>query len=222
MVVAGRQRRRERTDLCRTDVRVRVICPHAGPPHPLTLLSLAAWWDHEKHDTNPIEYIDTSTSDTAYAELIMHLWKTSPDGFNIIEQDMGFRPEELDALLECECAYGALPYAWTTNIGPALGATKFGAELLTNVPAPSLAGTHYRQVDIAVLRIHLGQHHHRQPHLHLPPIQHLNERQALRPEFQHLTLAEHLAALGYEIAEDGLTAEYTHPTFEFGELPAST
>lgn len=190
---------------------MRIICPHAGPVHPETLLSLTA-------ASFEVEYRDTSASDTAYAAFIMELWGDG-DGFAIVEADMAFPPEALQRLVECERSYCAGVYPWSTQLGPALGFTKFGTSLLNNVNVPNLSGTHYRQVDIAVLRLHLGRHHRRQPHLHLPPVQHLNPDQRLRPEFQHLTLAEHLAALGYEITDDGLSAEYVHPTREFGELP---
>ena len=190
---------------------MRIVCPHAGPPYPETLLSLEA-------SGYEVEYRDTSASDTAYAELVMELWKHG-EGFAIVEADMAFPPEALQRLVECENDYCAGIYPWSTQLGPALGFTKFGTSLLNNVNVPNLGGTHYRQTDIAVLRLQLGRRHQRQPHLHLPPIRHLNPKQALRPEFQHLTLAEHLDALGYEIAEDGLTAEYVRPTREFGELP---
>ncbi len=190
---------------------MRIVCPHAGPPYPETLLSLAA-------SGYKVEYRDTSASDTAYAELVMELWRDG-EGFVVVEADMAFPPEALHRLVKCERGLCAGVYPWSTNIGCALGFTKFGTSLLENVNVPNLHGIPYRQVDIAVLRLHLGQKHHRQPHLHLPPIRHLNEHQALRPEFQHLTLAEHLDALGYQITEDGLHAEYVRPTREFGELP---
>ena len=200
---------------------MRIVCPHAGPPHPLTLLSLAAWWDQDKHDANPVEYVDTSGSDTAYAELIMRLWKTSPDGFTIIEHDVSFLPAQMDALLECERDYCAGVYPWSTNIGPALGFTSIKQGIIAEAGGtPNLHGVSYRQLDVVLVRHILGRHFNRQPHLHLPPVQHNNPDQALRPEFQHLTLADHLGALGYEIADDGLTAEYVNPTREFGERAA--
>lgn len=152
----------------------------------------------------------------------MELWTSSPKGFVIWEHDIVLAPEQLDSLVGCERSYCAFPYPWTTNLAPALGATKFGSNLLMEMPTPKLAGISYRQLDVALMRFILGRVHHRQPHVHLPPAEHLNERQALRPEFQHLTLADHLAALGYQISEDGLTAEYVHSTREFGELAVRT
>src|SRR5438105_3976124 len=92
--------------------RMRIVCPHAGPPHPDTQLALAAWWDPDEHNANPTEYADTSASDTAYAELIIRLWETSPDGVTIIEHDMSFPPAALDALLECERDYCGGIYEW--------------------------------------------------------------------------------------------------------------
>ncbi len=192
---------------------MRIVCPHAGPPYPETLLSLAA-------SGYKVEYRDTAASDTAYAELVMHLWKTSPDGFTIIEQDVAFPPNALRELVECERDYCCFPYVWSTQIGPALGMTSFKPGVLAAITGtPNLHGVSYRQLDVVLMRHILGRGRNRQPHLHLPPIRHLNERQALRPEFQHLTLAEHFDALGYEITEDGLHAEYVRPTREFGELP---
>jgi hypothetical protein len=182
-------------------------------------LALAAWWSVDNDDQNPVEYRDTSGSDTAYAELIMHLWRTSPDGFTIVEQDVAFLPEALPTLIECERDYCCFPYVWSTQIGPALGMTSFKPGVLAEiVGVPNLHGVHYRQVDIFLMRHILGRTHGRQPHIHLPPVKHLNPDQQLRPEFEHLTLAEHLAALGYEISEDGKTAEYMHATAEFGDI----
>ena len=166
----------------------------------------------------PVEYRDTSASDTAYAELIMELWTSSPKGFVVWEHDVVLTPEQLDSLVECERSYCAFPYPWTTNLAPALGATKFGSRLLMEIPTPKLTGISHRQLDVALMRFILGRVHHQQPHVHLPPAEHMNERQALRPEFQHLTLAEHLAALGYEISDDGHTADYVRATREFGEV----
>ncbi len=165
-----------------------------------------------------VEFRNVRTSPTAYAELITELW-AERRGFLIVEEDMSFTVEQLQSLIKCDRPYCANPYEWTTNIGPALGFTKFGARVLRDVPTPNLHGVAWNQVDYVLMRTILGRTHHRQPHLHLPPVQHLNEEKSpLRPEFQTLTLADHLAALGYEISDDGATAEYRNATFEFGEI----
>ncbi len=188
---------------------MKIVCPHTGAPHPETLLSLAAT-DYK------IEHRYTA-GDTGYAELVMQLWRAG-EGFTIIEQDVAFQSEQLQTMLECERDYCAGVYEWTTNIGPALGFTKFGDELLNEVPVPTLNGVSFRQLDVILMRHILGRKYQRQPHLHLPPVKHCNPKQKLRPEFQHFTLAEHLGALGYEIADDGQTADYMHATVEFGDI----
>jgi hypothetical protein len=195
---------------------VRIVCPFAASVRTETLRSFG---DAVRVLEIDPEFLDTSRSDTAYAELIMALWGDG-ESFLVVEADMAFEPGQLQALIECERSYCASPYVWSTNVAPALGFTAFKSDLLAEIPVPRLGGTHYRQVDVVLMRFILGQVYGRQPHLHLPPVRHVNEKQALRPEFEHLTLAEHLAALGYEISEDGKTAEYMHPTREFGDIGA--
>ena len=162
------------------------------------------------------DYRDVSASATAYGELIMELWRDK-ETFVVVEQDMSFEAKQLWSLIACPSSYCAGVYDWSTNTGPGLGFTKFGYELLDKVPAPNLARVAWNQVDIALMRNHLGRTHHRQPHLHLPPVRHLNPaRSPLLLEYQHLTLAEHLAALGFELRPEHNDAVYVGGSI-FGE-----
>lgn len=138
----------------------------------------------------------------------MSLWRDRA-GFMIIEQDIAFEPQQLLTVLDCARPYCAGVYEWTTNIGPALGFTKFGPELVQSVPVPGLARVPWQQLDTYLMRDVLGCRYGWQPHLHLPPVRHLNPwKSPLRPEFQHLTVEEHLGALGWRVDADGATAEY--------------
>ena len=146
----------------------------------------------------------------------MAAWRDG-ETFIVIEQDMAFEPRQLWSLAACTSAYCAGVYEWTTNLGCGLGFTKLGYQLLKDVPAPNLARVAWNQVDVALMRNHLGRTHHRQPHLHLPPVRHLNpKRSPLLPEYQHLALAEHLAALGFELRPEHNDAVYVGGSI-FGE-----
>ena len=190
---------------------MRVVCPYVGDgPHAQTCSDLEAAW------RGNVEYRDVSASATAYGELIMELWR-GKETFVVVEQDMSFEAKQLWSLAACPSSYCAGVYEWSTNLGPALGFVKLGYELLKDVPAPNLARVAWNQVDIAVMRAHLGVQHRRQPHLHLPPVRHLNpDKSPLRPEFQHLTVAEHLAALGFRLREEHNDAVYVRGDI-FGE-----
>ena len=193
---------------------MRVICPYVGDgPHAQTRSDLDAAW------RGMVDYRDVSASDTAYADLMMELWREK-ETFIVVEQDMSFEAKQLWSLAACPSAYCASVYDWSTNTGPGLGFTKFGYELLDKVPAPNLARVAWNQVDIALMRNHLGRTYHRQPHLHLPPVRHLNpKRSPLLPEYQDLTLAEHLAALGFELRPEHGDAVYVGGDV-FGEKSA--
>ncbi len=185
---------------------MRIICPLGPAPMQTEVLrGFAALV--RGHAVDP-EFVDVSATDTSYGALIMQLWREQ-EPFLIVEPDIVVSPSQYAALAVCDCEYGAFPYEWATNLGPALGCTFFGEGLLAAVPVPNLARVSWRQLDTYLMRDILGHKYGWQPHVHLPAVQHLNpDKSPLRPEFQHLTIAEHLAALGWQIADDGETADY--------------
>lgn len=129
-------------------------------------------------------------SDTAYCELLQKVWANG-ETFAIVEHDIVVNPDTIPGFEGCPDPYCAAPYAWTTQVGPALGCTRFRAELLEELPdaihevaaMPSNWGApgHYRQLDVFLMRRVLRDRHGLQPHVHLPSVEHLNPKQALLP-----------------------------------------
>lgn len=146
-----------------------------------------------------VTFWDVSGSDTAYLETLALLWADEED-FVIVEHDV---VPDLTAFLElgvCTSPYCCFPYAWTTCVGPALGCTRFRRELLRTVPdaveqaarIPSAYGRpgHWRQLDVHLMRNVLRDTHAWQPHVHLPPVEHLNEAQQLQPDASRVPVLE--------------------------------
>lgn len=135
---------------------------------------------------------DVSASDVAYCELLAMLWADG-ESFAIVEQDVAPHAGVLRAFLDCPEPYCAFPYAWTVAVGPALGCTRFGTELLDAVPDAMLRVAarptnwgppgHWRQLDVALLGWILRDEEGLQPHVHLPPVEHLNAEKQLHPAF---------------------------------------
>lgn len=157
-----------------------------------------------------VDYYDLGgAADTKYGEIIADNWGTGL-AFAVVEHDIVIRADVADAFVDCPERYCAFPYDWETNCGPALGCTRFRAELLDEFPDAALnaSGISWRQFDYALIRRELARKGV-YPHVHLPPVEHLNPAKSpLLPPFNQMSLAEHLGALGFTIAEDGLTASH--------------
>lgn len=164
---------------------------------------------HGHGDAGRVEYRDLGdAAASTYGEIIADLWNLGVD-FAVVEHDIVIRGDVVDAFVDCPERYCAFPYVWTTNLGPALGCTRFRAELLDDCPDAALnaSGISWRQFDYALIRRELARSGV-YPHLHLPPVEHLNPDQKLLPPFDQMSLEEHLNALGFEVAADGLTATH--------------
>lgn len=128
--------------------------------------------------------------DYAYGRLLRKLWREGED-FLLVEHDMNWTREQIARMDECEHGYCANPYPWTTTVGPALGFTRFSEDFIARYPdaveiatrIPSNYGDpgHWKQLDVWLMAAVLRDYYHEQPHCHLPPVEHLNEEQALLP-----------------------------------------
>lgn len=170
---------------------MRVVVPFT--PERLTGATIDSVLAASKHAgalVRDVSFWDVSGSDTAYLEVLALHWAGGED-FVLVEHDV---VPHLTALLElglCSCAYCCFPYAWTTCVGPALGCTRFRAELLESVPdaveqvarIPTAYGPpgHWRQLDVHLMRNVLRDTHGLQPHVHTPAVTHLNPGQQLQP-----------------------------------------
>jgi hypothetical protein len=157
-----------------------VIVPYVDLA-PETYRAVKDWPGLELYPIDPADV-------TAYCRLLQQVWAAG-ETFCVIEHDILPHRTVYYDFVHCPHDYCAFPYPWTTQIGPALGCTRFRAELLAEIPdamdqvaeMPSVWGPpgHYRQVDVYLMRRVLRNAHGRQPHVHLPPVEHLNPKQQL-------------------------------------------
>ena len=124
-----------------------------------------------------------------YGREIASWWELAALGnfdLAIVEPDIVIRDDVIDAFLNCECEYAAFPYPWLTDVGPALGCTRFRhAFMAANHDAVEKALAHnvgFRQFDTVFMRWILARDLGLQPHVHLPQVEHLNPEKALLPE----------------------------------------
>lgn len=154
-------------------------------------------------EAHPVVFHDVTGSDTAYAELLVRLWQEG-EAFAIVEHDVVVRPDVLQAFDACPEPYCAFPYELGLYVAPALGCTRFRAELLERIPdaaeraarTPSVWGApgHWRQLDVALLGWVLRDEEGLQPHVHVPPVEHLHAEKRLHPMFEtDPVVAEYIA-----------------------------
>lgn len=144
----------------------------------------------EEHvpDGDAVRLIDVGPDAYLYGRLLGECWDYQSD-LAVVEQDIVIRADVADAFASCEHDYCCFPYAWTTCVGPALGCTRFRKEFLARYPdamrdalaTPSSYGLpgYWKQLDVFLMRRILRDQHGEQPHVHLPPVEHLNPEQAL-------------------------------------------
>jgi len=158
-----------------------IVCPYVeGKLQAETLTALTM------HAPKLVEFVKLDADDAyAYGKLIEDLWANQED-FALVEQDIVIRPDVVNAFLQCQYFYCAFPYAWSTNIGPALGCTRFRRTLMHAYPntakEATASGTTWKQLDVVFMRRVLAGKYKVQPHVHVPPVEHLNEEKKLLPE----------------------------------------
>lgn len=125
----------------------------------------------------------------AYGGTLQNEWQfchAAHEGLAIVEPDIVVRPDVIDAFLNCPEPYCAFPYALLTDVMPALGCTRFSAAFIRKYPTlmrdAVATRVGFRQFDIVVQRHILVAQFGEQPHVHLPPVEHLNEAKRLRPD----------------------------------------
>ncbi len=119
-------------------------------------------------------------SDSAYFELLADLW-SAREAFIIVEHDVILRPDSLDQLWNCSCAWGgyAVPYVGSHYHG--MACVKFTEELIARIPDAlvQVAGMdgddhpakHWCRLD-ARLQAHVLPRSGLQRHPHDPPLGH--------------------------------------------------
>lgn len=119
-----------------------------------------------------------------YGQILTRYWEAGDD-FAVVEPDIVIREDVAETFLGCGCVYGCFPYAWRTDVGPALGCTWFRSPLLRDYPRlmreVTADGVGWNQLDVVLMRHHLAREHGLQPHVHLPAVTHLNPSKQLDP-----------------------------------------
>lgn len=123
-------------------------------------------------------------------------WKLAAEGnfdLAIVEPDIVIREDVMEAFLNCECEYGGFPYSWGTDVGVALGCTRFRHSFITRYPDVAQraidTGVGFRQFDVTLQRAILVREHGEQPHICGPTVEHLNPDKQLRPDASPVPLA---------------------------------
>lgn len=156
---------------------MKIVTCHTGVIHIDTKQSIERHWSGEWH-THLIDKRDP----THYTRILTAYWAVGED-FWIVEPDIVIREDVVEAVQSCGCDYGCYPYSWLTNVGPALGCTWFRAPILErhqdamHYVQSSRVG--WQQQDVVLMR-HILAARGEQPHVHLPPVEHLNPRKQLQ------------------------------------------
>lgn len=120
----------------------------------------------------------------AYGKLFASIWAQG-ETFCWIEHDIEIGPSTIYDFRACSYGYCAAPYPWTTDVGPAMGCTRFRDSFIAKYPGAVdealNSGVGFRQFDIVFQRHVLVGKYGEQPHVHAPVIHH-NPAQALRPD----------------------------------------
>jgi hypothetical protein len=129
----------------------------------------------------------------AYGKVLRDYWNAGT-GFFVVEPDIVIRADVVEAALWCECPYGCFPYPWLTDIGPALGCTWFRGSFTKKYPKAMdevlNSRVSWKQLDVTLMRTILAKQYGEQPHVHLPPVAHLNEEKALLASANPVPLME--------------------------------
>lgn len=160
-----------------------VLCAHTNLRDE-TREAVTRLWPH-------VELVDVTHSTTGYHEALDERWQAGCDLVNI-EHDIVPHDGVPAAFADCPEPWCVFLYELAVGFIPALGCARFRAELLaaepdaiqsagetdnTGVPANA-----WWRIDVRLDR-HLRDRGYT-PHIHEPPVVHLNERQKLHPEYR--------------------------------------
>lgn len=125
----------------------------------------------------------------SYGRTLAKMWAQcldSGDDLCVVEQDVVIRPDVVEAFRDCPCEYGGFPYSWGTDVGVAMGCTRFRSSFIARYPAAmqQAVGKNvtWRQFDVVFQRHILVREYGEQPHLCGPEVVHLNEAKRRLPD----------------------------------------
>lgn len=160
---------------------MRVVVPFTALD-PATVWSLAEF-QYALPGSPEVELVDLSDDPVrGYPALLKRLWREG-ETFCLIEHDIEIGPSTLYDFRACSYGYCAAPYPWRTDVGPALGCTRFRDSFIAKYPgaAKAIGEVGASQLDVVFMRHVLARDLGEQPHLHAPVVHH-NPAKALLPE----------------------------------------
>jgi hypothetical protein len=116
-----------------------------------------------------------------YGRLLTAYWEDPDDDLLICEQDILPQPSDIELMRTCPEPYCGAPFAWKTDVGVALGFTRFRREIMLRYPsvmAEASKRATWSQLDVTLQRSILVKRFGEQPHVH-PTVTHLNSAKAL-------------------------------------------
>ena len=154
---------------------MRILCPFVeGMLRDETAEALAPW---PKTTFAPIPADDPY----AYGNLLARAWAFGNDDLLIVEQDILPSANDIELMRTCPEPYCAATYEWKTDVGPALGFTRFRREFMQKYPSVMLEASRratWKQLDVTLQRSILVAIYEEQPHIH-PQVTHLNAEKKL-------------------------------------------
>ena len=118
----------------------------------------------------------------AYGRLLADYWRGAADDLLIVEQDILPTAADISLMAVCPNLYCGAPYEWTTDVGVALGFTRFRREFMLQYPTAMeqtiARGLGWKQLDVTFQRAILVRQYGEQPHVH-PQVRHLNAEKKL-------------------------------------------
>ena len=159
--------------------KIRLVCCYIEDRiHNETILAIEQHWGDANY------HVLSADDPQAYAKTLNLYWR-SGEGLFVVEPDIVIRADVVEAALYCDCQYGCYPYPWLTDVGPALGCTWFRGSFTRKHPKAIeealQARITWKQFDVYLMRNVLARQHKEQPHVHLPPVVHLNPLKQLLP-----------------------------------------
>lgn len=165
---------------------LRVACCYVtGSLHVSTITALDRW---ARNAETILDYVGLDARDPlAYGVAIRELWLYAIDqgeDLCLIEQDIEVGPSTLFDFRACQHPYCGAPYPWTSDVGVAMGCTRFRHSFLQEhvvaLDEALATAPHFRQLDVVFQRRVLAEKYGQQPHVHAPVVHH-NPEKALRP-----------------------------------------
>lgn len=133
-----------------------------------------------------VEYRDCSISNESYHDLLDEFWQIAVD-LMVVEHDVVIDERVVPAFLECPEPWCGFGYDVAVGYGVYLGCTRFRGSVLEAVPdmfelvqderQSGVPAKAWYRIDVRIDQV-LRQRGYT-PHLHMPPVRHLNEHNRL-------------------------------------------